>query len=100
MTIIWTLDCAFLFYQNYPCRLTFTELGFDLPCEESLFDSRNPFAEANFRFSREMTFQMAFEAILSADAAHMTATESSSAFPSSNWLGVTALDMFALMHGE
>jgi len=97
MNIIWTLDCAFLFYQNYACRMTLTELGFDLPCEESLFDSRNPFAEPSFRFSRDMTLRMAFEALLSSGD-NAVSDDGSSTHQPMNWLGLSVLDMFILMH--
>lgn len=79
------LDCAFFFFQNYPCRLTHTEMECDLPCDELLFFSEHPFAETNFRFSRGFTLSEAFKNLF--DEA-----------PESNPMDLTALDMFILIH--
>lgn len=46
------LDFAYMFYSNFTCILTFGELRTDMPCESSLFDCKHPFAEEEFRFSR------------------------------------------------
>ncbi|QQK44441.1 Fungal transcriptional regulatory protein, N-terminal [Penicillium digitatum] len=84
-SMISLLDCAFLFFQNYPCRLTYTEMECDLPCEEWLFFSEHPFAEPNFRFSRGIRVSEAFE--------HMFDEA-----PESNPIDLTVLDMFILIH--
>ncbi|KAJ5787619.1 transcriptional regulator family: Fungal Specific TF [Penicillium paradoxum] len=85
MSIISLLDCAFFFYQNYPCRLTLTEMECDLPCDESLFFSEHPFSEPNFRFSRDLQISEAFENLF-AEA------------PESDTMDLTTLDMFILIH--
>ncbi|KGO70553.1 Zinc finger, C2H2 [Penicillium expansum] len=85
ISIMSLLDCAFLFFQNFPCRLTFTEMECDLPCHESLFFSEHPFAEPNFRFSRGLKVSEAFEHLFDET-------------PESNTIDLTALDMFILIH--
>ncbi|KAJ5484340.1 hypothetical protein N7453_012294 [Penicillium expansum] len=85
ISIMSLLDCAFLFFQNFPCRLTFTEMECDLPCHESLFFSEHPFAEPNFRFSRGLKVSEAFEHLFDET-------------PESNPIDLTALDMFILIH--
>jgi hypothetical protein len=79
------LDCAFFFFQNYPCRLAHTEMECDLPCDESLFVSEHPFAEPNFRFQRDLRLSEAFRNLF--DEA-----------PESSPMDLTALDMFILIH--
>lgn len=85
ISIISLLDGAFFFFQNFPCRLTHTEMECDLPCDESLFFSEHPFAEPNFRFSRGLTVSGAFKNLF--DEA-----------PESNPMDLSALDMFILIH--
>ncbi|OQE06463.1 hypothetical protein PENVUL_c018G02310 [Penicillium vulpinum] len=85
IAVISLLDCAFFFYQNYPCRLTHTEMECELPCEELLFFSEHPFTEPTFRFSRGLTLSEAFENLF--DEA-----------PESSPMDLTALDMFILIH--
>jgi hypothetical protein len=84
ISVISLLDCAFFFYQNYPCRLTQSEMQCDLPCDESVFFAEHPFAEPNFRFSRELTITEAFENLLDE--------------PNSQPMDLTILDMFILIH--
>lgn len=110
MFIIRLLDCAFLFFSNYPCRLALSELHSDLPCEESIFSSEHPFAEENFRFSRGLMASEAFDMLFQRHN-----NESPSQLPSSNsyqsWtpgasvgrIGifnqiVTPMDLFLLIH--
>lgn len=52
MHFIILVDCAYSFFQNYPCRLILPELECDFPCEEHIFDSPHPYSEPSFRFSR------------------------------------------------
>jgi hypothetical protein len=92
ISVISLLDCAFFFYQNYPCRLTHSEMECELPCEESVFQADHPFSEPNFRFTREITIYSAFQNLFepvkkdgqSADIYDM---------------GLTVLDTFILIHG-
>lgn len=61
MCMIRSLDCAFLFYSNYPCRLTLSEMSVDMPCDSSVFNSEHPFADDNFSFSRTGNLTSVFE---------------------------------------
>lgn len=93
INIISLLDCAFFFYQNYPCRLTHAELECELPCEEALFRSPHPFQDPKFRFSREITNYQAFQ--------HMfeSPQDGHQASPPSPKIHLTVLDMFIVIHG-
>jgi hypothetical protein len=92
ISVISLLDCAFFFYQNYPCRLTHSEMECELPCEESVFQAEHPFSEPSFRFNRDITIYSAFQNLFkpmkqegqSADIYDM---------------GLTVLDTFILIHG-
>ncbi|CAI7640083.1 unnamed protein product [Penicillium pancosmium] len=91
ISVISLLDCAFFFYQNYPCRLTHSEMECELPCEESVFQAEHPFSEPSFRFNRDITIYSAFQNLFepvkqegqSADIYDM---------------GLTVLDTFILIH--
>ncbi|CAG8057096.1 unnamed protein product [Penicillium nalgiovense] len=85
ISMILLLDCAFFFFQNYPCRLSHTEMECDLPCDESLFVSEHPFVEPNFRFQREFRLSEAFRNLFEEA-------------PESSPMDLTALDMFILIH--
>lgn len=88
------LDCAFFFYQNYPCRLTHAEIEAELPCEEALFRSPHPFQDPKFRFSRDITLYQAFQ--------HMfepTTPDDPRASPPPPKMDLTVLDMFIIIHG-
>lgn len=63
MNIVSLLDCAFSFYQNYPCRLSHAEMECEFPCDEFIFNSQQPFTEPNFRFTRETTISEAFQSL-------------------------------------
>lgn len=88
MHYIVLIDCAFSFFQNYPCRLTPPESEFDLPCRESLFDSKHPYEEPNFRYSRGATLCDAFKDLF----------RSSSPASCLQRFELTVLDMFLLIH--
>ncbi|KAJ5887741.1 hypothetical protein N7495_007782 [Penicillium taxi] len=81
------LDCAFFFYQNYPCRLTYTEMENDLPSEDALFQSPHPFSEPFFRYSRNLTIYDSFQNLFdSSDGSEIKTMD------------LTILDMFILIH--
>ncbi|CAG8098647.1 unnamed protein product [Penicillium olsonii] len=82
--VVISIDCAFYFFQNFPCRLTQSEMQCDLPSDKSLFFSRHPFSEPNFRFARDVTLAKAFENLM----------DESSSTP----MDLTVLDMFMLIH--
>ncbi|KAL1886791.1 hypothetical protein Plec18167_000726 [Paecilomyces lecythidis] len=104
INIVSLLDCAFSFYQNYPCRLTHNEMECDLPCEESIFSSQHPFAEPNFRFTRNVTIHEAFQQLFSEEPTSSKPTLdrsqplSSSSMRNLEDLQLTVLDMFILIH--
>ncbi|KAG8628249.1 hypothetical protein KVT40_004122 [Elsinoe batatas] len=89
MNIIHSLDGAFLFFHNYPCRLSFAEMECDLPCDELLFSRPNPFAEPAFRFNRGLTLRQGFEALFQDDTSSQGVISGE---------GLTVLDMFLLIH--
>ena len=91
MNILWSLDCAFLFFQSYPCRLTFTELEFDLPCEEGVWVAKHPFNEPHFEAKRGFTLQDGFEVLFN----ERPDAQQSQAHPT-----FTVFDMFMLIHGK
>ncbi|KAL4883948.1 hypothetical protein BJY04DRAFT_183566, partial [Aspergillus karnatakaensis] len=90
MNIISTLDCAFSFYQNYPCRISHTELQWDFPCHDSILASEHPFAEPNFQVSRGTTISDAFSSLFEETSSQTT--------PSVSIANLTVLDMFVLIH--
>ncbi|KAL2871465.1 uncharacterized protein BJX67DRAFT_342292 [Aspergillus lucknowensis] len=92
MNIISLLDCAFSFYQNYPCRLSHTEIQWDFPCLESVFASEHPFASSNFQVSRGITLGDAFRNIFAE-----TSGQESHTLPDTI-AKLTVLDMFVLVH--
>lgn len=82
------IDSAYLFFQNYPCRLAHCEIDFDLPCEESIFNAANPFSEPEFRVSRGFTFSQAFQSLF----------DNPGEVHQGNPMGLTVFDMFILIH--
>ncbi|KAJ5092481.1 transcriptional regulator family: Fungal Specific TF [Penicillium alfredii] len=94
VAIVSLLDCAFFFFQNYPCRLTHSEMECDFPCDDSVWRSEHPFAEPNFRFTRDLTISDAFQYLFD-DASKQDSPYRS---PERNTLDLTVLDMFILIH--
>jgi hypothetical protein len=88
------LDCAFSFFSNFPCRLTITEMKFDLPCEDLLFASNNPFSEPTFKASRRLTTYEAYKSLFLQDKTSPPTSQSKKANP----LGLNPMDMFILIH--
>ena len=93
MNIMTLLDCAFSFFANFPCRLSVSEMKFDLPCEEQIFASCHPFAELNFTPSRRLTTYEAFQSMFGPKANLVPGQERKS-----NPLGLNPMDMFILIH--
>ncbi|KAJ6041024.1 hypothetical protein N7444_009929 [Penicillium canescens] len=104
--IIALLDSAFFFYQNYPCRITHTEMECDLPCHEPLFRSEHPFTAPDFRFSRELTLLSAFQSLFQGTTygtshQNMSPQETSqdqSRLHQSSFPDLSVFDMFLLIH--
>lgn len=94
VAIVSLLDCAFFFFQNYPCRLTHSEMECDFPCDDSVWRSEHPFAKPNFRFTRDLTISDAFQYLFE-DASKQDSPYRS---PERNTLDLTVLDMFILIH--
>lgn len=94
------MDCAFSFFQNYPCRLSYIELECELPCEESIFNSPHPFSEPHFRFSRDVIVREAFRDLFEENPS----VGGSLKYPPShapsltNPMQFTVLDMFIMIH--
>ncbi|KAJ5040593.1 uncharacterized protein L3040_006245 [Drepanopeziza brunnea f. sp. 'multigermtubi'] len=83
-------DCAFCFFVNFPCRISVSEMEFDLPCEESFFASHHPFSEPGFTFSRNITTVDAFQSLFKPSQI--------SQGPSRNPYNLNPADMFILIH--
>jgi len=94
MNIITLLDCALSFFANFPCRLTVSEMRFDLPCEETLFSSSHPFSEPKFTPSRHLTTYEAFQSLFG----QVKPTTISNQGKKGNPLGLNPMDMFILVH--
>ncbi|KAN0106146.1 putative C2H2 finger domain protein [Hyaloscypha variabilis] len=94
MNIITLLDCALAFFANFPCRLTVSEMRFDLPCEESIFSSSHPFAEPKFAPSRHLTTFEAFQSLFG----QLKPTTVPNQGKKGNPLGLNPMDMFILVH--
>ncbi|KAJ6122086.1 hypothetical protein N7512_004551, partial [Penicillium capsulatum] len=93
IAIISSLDSAFFFYQNHPCRLTHSEMECEFPCEEDLFRSEHPYSEPNFRFSRNLTMYEAFQSLFDGPS-----HESQKPTPNIGHLNLTVFDLFILIH--
>jgi hypothetical protein len=93
MNIMTLLDCAFSFFANFPCRLSVSEMKFDLPCEEQFFASCHPFAELNFTPSRRLTTYEAFQSLFGPKPNSVPGQERKG-----NPLGLNPMDMFILIH--
>jgi hypothetical protein len=100
MNIIVLLDCAFLFFQNYPCRLSHTELRCELPCEDIIFNSKHPFADPDFQFTRNTTILEGFQILFQYGLNQSQSSPYTSPFSprETNKLGLTMFDMFLLIH--
>ncbi|KAH2435519.1 hypothetical protein KXW35_004619 [Aspergillus fumigatus] len=94
MNIISLLDCAFSFYSNYPCRISHTEMEWDFPCQEVIFDSQHPFVEPNFRFSRDIPISAGFNNLFETPISE----DGSQAHVPDHIADMTVLDMFILIH--
>ncbi|KAL4805887.1 hypothetical protein BDV18DRAFT_140102 [Aspergillus unguis] len=94
MNILSTLDCAFSFYQNYPCRLTHTELQWEFPCFDSVWASEHPFTDPTFLVTRGITIRDAFDSLFEEPSERDGANGS----PSDPLAGLTVLDMWVLIH--
>lgn len=64
----------------------------DLPCENAFFNAEHPFAQPNFRFSREITVYDAFQFLFAEDQPINPSSSGASA------VKFTVLDMFILIH--
>lgn len=88
------LDCAFFFYQNYPCRVSRSEMEYELPSEDSFFQSEHPFSEPLFSLTRGATVYMAFQMLFRSPS-----VDCPQASPGINHMHFTVLHMFILIHG-
>jgi hypothetical protein len=88
------LDSAFSFFANYPCRLTISEMKFDLPSEEFLFTSTHPFTDPKFTPSRQLTVYEAFQSLFGQQKVAVVPNQGKKGNP----LGLNPMDMFILIH--
>jgi hypothetical protein len=93
VNMITLLDCMFAFFANFPCRLTVSEMKFDLPSDELLFSSAHPFSEPHFIPSRHVTTFKAFQSLFGP-----TNLPTYPKNKKGNPLGLNAMDMFILIH--
>ncbi|KAH7317829.1 putative C2H2 finger domain protein [Rhexocercosporidium sp. MPI-PUGE-AT-0058] len=91
INIMTLLDCAFSFFANFPCRLSLSEMKFDLPSEEPFFASLHPFSVPNFTLRRNLTTIEAFRGLFKP-------TQISGQGTKGNPLGLNPMDMFILIH--
>ncbi|PYI25800.1 C2H2 finger domain protein [Aspergillus indologenus CBS 114.80] len=99
--IISLLDCAFCFFQNYPCRLSHVEMDCDFPCPEALFNLEHPYTDIGFHYSRGFTIKEAFQSLFDgSNAPNMSfpLSPDSSTNPSGILPNMNILDMFILIH--
>jgi hypothetical protein len=88
------LDCALCFFANFPCRLTVSEMRFDLPSEEHFYASRHPFAEPNFTPNRHLTAFEAYQSLFGYQKPPPSPIQERKGNP----LGLNPMDMFILIH--
>jgi hypothetical protein len=91
-------DCGNSFFANFPCRLTVSELKFDLPCEESLFAATHPFLEPHFNASRNFTTYEAFRSLFGQHKPLNTSAGTGENGFKANPFNLNPLDMFVLIH--
>ncbi|THY07268.1 hypothetical protein D6D01_09795 [Aureobasidium pullulans] len=63
MAYITLMDRNFHFFHNLPCRLSTSELGFDTPCPEAIFNAEHPYRAKDFRFQSDATVLCAYQII-------------------------------------
>lgn len=100
MAIISLLDCAFVFYQNYPCRLSHTEMEADFPSAEAVFASDHPFQEPKFLLTREFNISDTFQNLFHEHGTQASSPTDPSASSTNMLAGLTVLDMFMIIHSE
>ncbi|KAE8444827.1 hypothetical protein EG329_014182 [Mollisiaceae sp. DMI_Dod_QoI] len=88
------LDCAFLFFANFPMRVSFSEMKFELPCEEQIWASSHPFAERNFTPNRNITLFEAFQSLFGQSKGAPVPVSTNKGNP----FGLNPTDMFILIH--
>lgn len=88
------LDCAFLFFANFPLRISFSEMNFELPCEEQLWASSHPFAERTFLPNRNVTLFEAFQSLFGQPKPTPVPVQATKGNP----FGLNPMDMFTLIH--
>jgi len=95
VNIMALIDCAFVFFDNFPTRLSLVELACDLPSEERHWASQHPFSLPRFKPSRNMTTSQAFRSLFAAEKSPSPLGEGRMG----NTLGFNHIDMFILIHG-
>lgn len=86
------LDSAFVFFSNFPSRLSVNEMKFDFHSDEALFASAHPFSEPTFLPSRQLTVHEVFRSLFSQEKSQPPDEIEI------NQLGLNVVDMFTLIH--
>ncbi|KAJ6107370.1 C2H2 finger domain protein [Penicillium sp. IBT 18751x] len=75
-------------------------MGCELPCEDFIFNSEHPFADPNFRFTRETTISEGFQFLFEDDFAQTSSNPYLSPMSTrkNNLFELTMFDMFILIH--
>lgn len=73
----------------------------EFPCDESIFSSAHPFAEPNFRFTRDITISEAFQSLFEE---YPKQESSEGYFPDSAYestrMSLRVFDMWILIHSK
>jgi hypothetical protein len=73
----------------------------EFPCDESIFNSAHPFAEPNFRFTRDITISEAFQSLFEE---YPKQESSEGYFPVSAYestrMSLRVFDMWILIHSK
>lgn len=95
INMITLLDCTISFFANFPCRLTLSEMKFDLSSDESLFSAAHPFSRSHFSPSRQLTTYDAFQSLFGQTKCPTTPPNSKD---KENPLSLNPMHMFILIH--
>lgn len=78
-------------------RVSFSEMNFELPCEEQIWSSSHPFAEKSFIPNRNVTLFEAFQSLFG-QVKHTALVPVPAQATKGNPFGLNPTDMFTLIH--
>lgn len=87
MAYITLMDNDFHLFHNLPRHLSMSELNFDTPCAEAIFNAEHPYRDRNFRFQGDGTVLQALQNLLKKPKSTVE-------------LNLTSLDMLLFIGGE